>query len=348
VPLLQTPRADLPLRPENLYALDFSGVDASQLLTGDELPSDVAPANKYALVDHNTLAERFAVYEGVRVVSIIDHHDDEKHYLDASPRIIEVPTGSCSSLVTRLIKKEWPEGMTRGVARLLLSAMLIDTSGLKAGGKAEVADREVAPFLVEKAELAEVRIGAVTETQGVGEVKELTKTLEAKKDSVDDLGPRDLLRRDYKEYRFVPSWDVKGTLVVGLSSAPRSIKVIAGEDKKGGRVLGAVCRAWVEEKGLDMFGVLASWKDEKGHHRRQMLWVVRDDQEVKRRLWEGLEGSKELKVERKEGKKYVEGIEEGVGEGLKARVYELGNKHATRKVTAPVIRSIIEGPDNVK
>ncbi|KAH9000558.1 DHH phosphoesterase [Lactarius hatsudake] len=342
VPLLQTPRADISLRAENLYALDFSGVDPSHLLTGDELPTNAAPAEKYALVDHNTLTGRFAAYEGVRVVAIVDHHEDEKHHLDASPRIIEVPTGSCSSLVARLIKKEWPEGMSRAVARLLLSAILIDTGGLKAGGKAEVADREVAPFLLERAELTGV--GVLVDNQGVKGVKELTKTLEAKKDSVDHLGPRDLLRRDYKEYRFVPSWNTKGTLVVGLASVPRGIKAITGGDEKGGGVLGAACVAWLQEKGLDMLGVLTSWKD-KGKHRREMVWVVRDDKEAKERLWKGLEGSEELKVERKKGKKYVDGMESGVGQGLKVRVYEQGNSHATRKVTAPLVRVIVEGPD---
>jgi len=341
VPLLQTPRADIPLRAENLYALDFSGVDPSHLLTGDELPTDAAPAEEYALLDHNTLVGRFAAYERVRVVAIIDHHEDEKHHLDASPRIIEVPTGSCSSLVARLIKKEWPEGMSRAVARLLLSAILIDTGGLKAGGKAEVADREVAPFLLERAELTGASVGTVIGTQGVRGVKELTKILEAKKDGVDHLGPRDLLRRDYKEYRFVPSWNAEGTLVVGLASVPRGIKAITGGDEKGGRLLGAACVAWLQERGLDMLGVLTSWKD-KGKHRREMVWVVRDDKEVKKRLWIGLEGSEELRLERKEGKKYVDGMEEGVGKGLKIRMYEQGNGHATRKVTAPLIRGIIE------
>ena len=335
------PRADISLRAENLYALDFSGVDPSNLLTGDELPTDVAPAEKYALLDHNTLTGRFATYEGVRVVAIIDHHEDEKHHPDASPRTIEVPTGSCSSLVARLIKKEWPEGMGREVARLLLGAILIDTHGLKAGGNAQVADREVAPFLLERAGLTSVSAGTVMDTQGVGAVKELTKTLEAKKDSVDHLGLRDLLRRDYKEYRFVPSWNAESTLVVGLATVPRSIKAIAGGDEKGGKVLGAACVAWLEEKGLDMLGVLTSWKD-NGKRRREMVWVVRDDKEVKKRLWKGLEDSQELRLERKKGKKYVDGMEEGVGKGGKMRMYAQGNGYATRKVTAPLIREIIE------
>ena len=43
VPLLQTPRADIFLGAENLYTLDFSGVDSSHLHTGDGLYANAAP-----------------------------------------------------------------------------------------------------------------------------------------------------------------------------------------------------------------------------------------------------------------------------------------------------------------
>ncbi|KAI0299380.1 hypothetical protein B0F90DRAFT_1728224 [Multifurca ochricompacta] len=329
VPLLQTPHADIYLRTENVYALELSGIDPAHLLTGDELPSNTSPAIKYALLDHNTLAGRFAEDERARVVAIVDHHVDENHHLDASPRIVEVPTGSCSSLVARLIQNEWPEGMSRAIARLLLCAVLIDTGGLKAGGKAEATDRKVAPFLLERAEL--------TDAKGEREL----------------LSPRDLLRRDYKEYRLLPSWDNGGTVLVGLASVPRSIEAITGGDKRGGKELATACAAWLEEKGIDALGVLTSWKEavkqgEKGKHRREMLWFVRNDKEIKHRLWKGLEGSKELELKRKEGEKYIDSMEEVV-EGknvakqqIKMRMYEQGNAKATRKVTAPLVKMIIE------
>ena len=117
VPLLQTPREDISLRTENLYALEFGGVDPAHLLTGDELAPDSPPAVKYALLDHNTVTGRFAADDNACVVAVVDHHVDEGLHLDASPRIVKMPTGSCSSLVARIIQKEWPEGMSRAVAR---------------------------------------------------------------------------------------------------------------------------------------------------------------------------------------------------------------------------------------
>ncbi|KAH9990241.1 hypothetical protein BJV74DRAFT_922084 [Russula compacta] len=327
VPLLQTPREDISLRAENLYALEFGGVDPAHLLTRDELAPDSPPAVKYALLDHNTLSGRFAADENACVVAIVDHHVDEGHHLDASPRIVEVPTGSCSSLVARLIQKEWPEGMSRAVARLLLCAVLSDTSGLKAGGKAEVTDRQVATFLLEKAELAS------ESHERPQEARELTQILAIRKSSVDLFSPRDLLRRDYKEYRFVPAWKAEGTILVGLAS------------------VATAWIAWFKERGLDALGVLTSWKDEekgekKGKHRREMGWIIRNDKELKQHMWKGLEGSKELELERKEGAKYIVGMEEAVGRDLKIRVYAQRNAQATRKVTAPLVKAIIEAPGN--
>jgi exopolyphosphatase len=303
---------------------------------------------KYALLDHNILTGRFAVAKDVRVVAIVDHHEDEQHHLDASPRLVEVPTGSCSSLIARLIQQEWPEGMSREIARLLLCAVLSDTNGLKPGGKAEVADREVAPFLLEKADLGSASESPIEDVHNVKEAKELTQILAIRKSSVEQLSPRDLLRRDYKEYRFVPSWNAEGTVLVGLATVPRGIKAITGGNKDGGRELAAACIAWLQERGLDALGVLTSWKDEgkggkNGKHRREMVWVVRGgEKELENRLWKGLEGSKELELERKEGGKHVAGLEEAGGEDLKIRMYEQGNTHATRKVTAPLVKTIIE------
>jgi exopolyphosphatase len=293
-------------------------------------------------LDHNALTGRFAEHEDARVVAILDHHADERHHPEASPRIVELPTGSCSSLIGQLIQKEWDAGMSRPVARLLLCAVLIDTGGLKAGGKAEVTDRENAPFLLEKAELVSADAGKVVDVHDVKEVKELTQILATRKSSVGLLSPRDLLRRDYKEYRFVPAWTAERSLLMGLASVPRSIKAITGGDQKGRQELATACAAWVKERGLDVLGILTSWNDErkgkkKGKHRREMLWVVRDDEELERRLWKGLEVSAELELERKEG-----GMEETDGGDLKMRKYEQGNGQATRKVIAPLVRAIFE------
>jgi exopolyphosphatase len=347
VPLLQTPRIDLSLRAENLYALELSAIDPAHLLTGDELPSSSPPATKYALLDHNALTGRFAADKNARVVAVVDHHVDERRHLDASPRVVEVPTGSCCSLVARLIQKEWPEGMSREIARMLLCAILSDTNGLKAGGKAEDVDREVAPFLLEKTGLVGTSAGPVGNIHDAKEAQELTQILATRKHGVDSLSPRDLLRRDYKDYQFVPAWNAERVVLVGLASVPRGIEAITEGNKNGGRDLAMACIAWLDERGLDALGMLTSWKAEgkegkKRKHRREMIWVVRGEKELKDRLWKGLESNKELELERREGEEYVGGIEEEGGQAVEIRVYEQRNTQATRKVAAPVVKAIIE------
>ena len=123
VALVQTLRADLYLRPENVLALSTSAIDSSSLLTLDDLPSDrlTTLGASFSLVDHNRLLPMFG---DAPVAAIIDHHADEGFHLDASPRIIKV-VGSCSSLVVEYFESVAP--VPGPLADLLLAAILIDT-----------------------------------------------------------------------------------------------------------------------------------------------------------------------------------------------------------------------------
>ncbi|KAG9046397.1 Exopolyphosphatase [Tulasnella sp. UAMH 9824] len=109
VALVQTPRTDLYLRPENLYALSLAKLDPSNsdLLCIDDIPAS-HPLNssfsKFVLVDHNTLVPAFR--GSGKVVGIIDHHADDKNHLDAEFRDIEM-IGSATSLVAKHFQNEW-------------------------------------------------------------------------------------------------------------------------------------------------------------------------------------------------------------------------------------------------
>ncbi|KAG1908883.1 uncharacterized protein F5891DRAFT_31463 [Suillus fuscotomentosus] len=101
--------------------------------SGDPIPSQVS---QFALVDYDVLDTRHAS-PTARVVAVIDHHEDEGQYKDTSttnPRIVE-PAGSCSSLVTRLYQSSSNLSIPPEMSTLLLSAILIDTRGLKDGAK---------------------------------------------------------------------------------------------------------------------------------------------------------------------------------------------------------------------
>ncbi|EPQ51822.1 DHH phosphoesterase [Gloeophyllum trabeum ATCC 11539] len=379
VPLLQTPHADLHLRPENLHALSLASLDPSALLCLDDVPSPL-PSGKFALVDHNRLNPYFSASPSTaEVVAVVDHHDDEGLYTDtADPRVVQVPTGSCASLVALLYRERVPGAMGADLAVLLLSAIIIDTAGLKEGGKAERADREAAAWLSPLASrVPALRPGTLVHGSDLGagevDVAGLTRVLQERKFDVGGLGTYDLLRRDYKEYSLAPSFPLSASLSpssspgtapvqVGLATVPRGLKSWLPAD----HFFWGECQRWMDARGLGVLGILmtftGSGKKGKRKHKRQQLWIVRRGyEEVGRRLWEGLEGSGELEVVRKGVGKYLEGAKGEEGERGKAemdmegeemekeeregrvRVYKQGNAKATRKAVAPLVRRIIEG-----
>ncbi|KAI0031514.1 hypothetical protein K488DRAFT_37867, partial [Vararia minispora EC-137] len=378
IPLLQTPREDLHLRAENLYALEHAGVKPDILLTGDEMPAPTGES--FALVDHNCLAARFIHISspperdisstsgrtpssplGVesKVTAIIDHHEDEGAHLDADPRIVE-PAGSCSSLVTRLLKAVPDISLPQELAFLLLSAIVIDTHALKDGGKAIAVDHDAANWLIPLAGLESIFPSAFDQSKESGAaraLRELSDMLHSKKSDIEHLSPRDLLRRDYKEYTFTPSWDPSYSLHAGLATVPRGLKgwladlrprssASASASGRAHENFWDACVAYMDLQKLDILGVLTTWRDDsrfggRGRHRREQAWLVRSGSsgnDLQGRLWAGLEGCDKLRLKKKDGKRYTCELE-----GFASRVYEQGDASATRKVTAPLLREIVEG-----
>ncbi|OBZ76768.1 Exopolyphosphatase [Grifola frondosa] len=332
-----TPRRDLHLRVENLHALSLAGLadpaSPDYLLCIDDLPPSARfPSTRFALVDHNRLQPRFQRDNpGARVVAVIDHHQDEGLYRDsAEPRIIVVPTGSCSSLVARLLEENQ-------------------------GGKAEEPDRRAAAFLIplsslsSSADLSSTSPGSVAgEAYDIPGIRDLDTVLQDKKVSVAHLGTLDLLRRDYKEYTMTPSGSSAAPeILVGLSSVPIGFHDWIPRHAD----FWSATERWMAERGLTVLGVLTSFRDTrkpgkngKGKHRREQLYVVRGDEALAERLFGELEENDELKLKRRKFKDYDVADGTGFGGECKSRVWKQKNVDATRKVTAPIVKSIIEGP----
>ncbi|KAF8892961.1 hypothetical protein BD779DRAFT_1669977 [Infundibulicybe gibba] len=226
VALIQTPPADLALRPENTHALSLAGVSdpPSALLTPSTLPA-LHPTTPIALVDHNALGPAFP--RPGNVIAILDHHADEGQHPNASPRI--------------------------EIAALLLSAILLDTGGLKPGGRALDVDRAAASALAAHAGLlSDALTGEIHETPAL---RELTGALEQHKANVAHLTPSQLLRRDYKEYDFVHGG---ATVRVGLASVPLGLSKWAGEG-----ALRAAAETHMQTRSVGVLGVLTSFSKEK-------------------------------------------------------------------------------------
>ncbi|KAJ7099687.1 hypothetical protein C8R44DRAFT_353809 [Mycena epipterygia] len=364
IPLIQTARDDFNLRAENIYALKLAGITdpAQQLLSITEI-QDVKPfpSSSFALVDHNRLGNSFSADNPTaNVVTVIDHHEDEGLYTDsANPRKV-APAGSCSSHVANLYPKETQ--IPKELATLLLSAILIDTGGLRAGGKALQADRDAASYLIPLSTLADSISGLSKDSppnpetlSDIPEVKRLSDDLADKKSDVSHLGAWDLLRRDYKEYTYTLNWHPSAPAIkAGLSTVPVKLKSWGS----GGK-LETEAQRWMAHQGLSVLGVLTSFratskfgKSGKGKHRREMAWFVRDGSEsqtlqlddIAARLWKGLEANEEIRVTKH--KKMSLGNSPDIPPTVRAMVYKQGNAAATRKTAAPLLRALLESSES--
>jgi exopolyphosphatase len=128
----------------------------------------------------------------------------------------------------------------------------------------------------------------------------------------------------------------------------------------------------MEERGLFVLGILTSFRHEKhmsqsgrGKHKRQMLWVIRegadmvepseptndksgeepgrvDVDQLASKLWDGLEGSEVLQLKKRDIEKFGTS-DKDADSAMRIRIYKQGNVNATRKATAPLMKSILQG-----
>ncbi|KAH7915922.1 hypothetical protein BJ138DRAFT_1132325 [Hygrophoropsis aurantiaca] len=379
IPFMQTQRPDFHLRAENMHALSLAGVqqDLEELFCSGDIQDDQGfPSNSFALVDHNVLNSRYSAQnDNASVVAVIDHHEDEGKYQDtADPRII-TPSGSCASLVTQLRPPFLPDGL----ATVLISAIVVDTQGLREGGKVTAVDQDAVAFLLPLSTLASSPSFSIEEMapdilSDIPEIQELADDLNEKKMSVSHLDTRDLLRRDYKEYIYSLPWaSPEISIRTGLSTVPVGFDSWITKDKES---FFSSTETWMAERELAILGILTSFRDQskltkndRPKHKREIMLVIRrgantvldddstgdsttsfDAERLASKVWSELEASDVLQLKRRDFGRYGlrEGGENGstknglFGDSTLARVYKQKNVTATRKQLAPILRDILE------
>ncbi|GAA5863272.1 hypothetical protein JCM3774_000838 [Rhodotorula dairenensis] len=361
VPLFLSHRNDLGLRPENLLALETAQIPVQDLLTVDEIDSsglggDDGP--RFALVDHNVLLDQFrsnrdesstdlSPVDEAKVVSILDHHVDERKHLAADPRVVDL-IGSCASLVTRQYVGSSPitTDVPKPLADLLLSAIAIDTrmKPVADGGKAADVDLQAVQTLLPYSSFFNHTISAALPSPSNGGASTLGSSsattaattaaalealraynsrLSTAKDDVAHLSGHDLLRRDYKEYH------ESASVRYGLSTVPLSLSTwldrFSERGQAGVQAVEALLdevRQWMDERDLALAGVLTSYAHVKksgavGGRRREILVVARGgDQEVEQEgafgtIFAGLERDPVLELEQWKARKTYGGIDRG-------------------------------------
>ena len=371
IPLILTPSSLMRLRPENQLVLRNCRIPLSSLLHLESIPDPKALAGlgaKFALVDHNRLLPAFASAQASAdgsenpVVAIIDHHDDEHQHESAPLRELTVPTGSCASLVTEHFQSTWtsanssPAGQAGSpippeLATLLLSAILIDTAGLKAGGKATTVDNTAASFLYPLSSLsgaASTESASLLAPDGSSGIAQLTSELQKAKYNVSDMSTHDLLLRDYKEYTLPTASSSFPALQVGLSTVPLGLKDWVKRDGGWDALLKGVDEQMAGRK-LDIEGVLTTFENKNGKHRRELLVVlgtgraIGDLSTAKRVLQElehGLEGSTQIELTPWDKNSELFSKQGELDSSARiARVWRQDNAKATRKQVAPLMVS---------
>lgn len=262
IPVVQTPRADLALRPENVLMLRKCGVDMDTLVCADDVPQLGSNA-QVALVDHN---QATGVWANTKVISVIDHHMDQGAHQNAPLRAIVAPerAGSCASVLTALFMPILPKtpAVPPAVADLLLGAILLDTHNFAPhAGKANSVDQAARAFLAPRSSFA------TAAAQNA-----LYDELQAAKSDLSQLSIDQKLRRDYKLMRCdAPN----GVWQIGTASTVEPLEALVSD---GGAPLHDALQALCAQRQLDALVVLAGYFDAANvEHRELLLYTPNHD-----------------------------------------------------------------------
>jgi len=292
-------------RPEFLAAIgpDASGIEPGaavrEIVTAKELKDSGILASSRSgkklsgiLVDWNVLPEPAPDAVGAgdfEVLGCIDHHADENFVpqheqasTEAShPRTIDTAAGSCASLVVQELRRTglWPESSPPTVdaepideqtehqlARLALSAILIDSANLTAKEKTSAVDISSAEFLVAKLS------GSSFDREGF-----FNHIKSAKESGLNFLTVQEVLAKDYKEWGV----DTTGTKL-GIACVVRPLSWLvdkATAEKKDvdrGVALVNELNEFAKSRGVDMLSVMTAFTapETKRFSRELVLWSV--------------------------------------------------------------------------
>ena len=281
VPVVCVPREDFSLRADARWLLESVGVDvdaltfAGEIAFGDASGPIVDDRLRLVLVDHNALASASEYASFASAVDAVgDHHDDEKKY-PATAAAAVVPTGSCATLVSeplvldrsalaahsetaaRVFRETGPPTRLRAGdprAALLLAAVLLDTQNLNASAtRVHARDEAVAPILASLA--------------GTGDPASFHDELKRRRFDQSGLSPRDLLRRDYKQWRFMgdenKAWDV------GVASFGVPLGNMAGD----ARAIRDACESFARERSVDALALMCAFDDEDSRAFRRQFAI---------------------------------------------------------------------------
>ncbi|CCW71297.1 unnamed protein product [Phytomonas sp. Hart1] len=266
VPAINFPLDELPLRMDVYHLFKKIGIDTSLLISviqsttllnheGNYLDlSDILP--NVVLYDHNKLSVSQSFLSN-NVVGIVDHHFDDKLYVNQRNRLRVIETvGSACSLVAELYKKV---DVTVPCPILLLSSIVLDTLNFDPQQqKATPKDREMFEWLS----------SLIPESV---DSDELYERLSKWKKDIFGLSLEQNFRRDHKFFSFEIG-ERGGCLNTGISSIPCSYDEF--KDKYSLEKIASSSYIFLSESKLDAFIVVFAGKKTEVYT-RDIVFIVR-------------------------------------------------------------------------
>ncbi|KAI8969341.1 hypothetical protein BDF20DRAFT_826847 [Mycotypha africana] len=304
VPLVKVPKADLKLRPELEYVMEQVQLDTNSLICLEEITLNPSK-HQLILIDHNVATHPFTA--AFKVVGVVDHHVDEKLYLDAEPRCIDM-VGSCVSLVLNQFSSDlWKDNKV--IAQLALAPLLIDTVNLN--------------WSLNRTTELDVKIHDVLKKF---QPDNYFHNIEKVKSQVDRMSSYDILRRDYKEF-------VVGPYRIGTSAVTWYFDGWAKRDSP--QIIEEAAYSYAQERQLDMEVILTAFdhdREGKGDYRRELAILILNPQ--LQGVKHTIERDEQIQLKRKTG--------EFDGATKSLTFYSQGNLKMSRKQVWPMLKQLIE------
>jgi len=134
LPVINCPRKELCARIDIWHHLNKYEIDFNMLIFIDDLDINHYSKNnllKLAIVDHNIL-DITQQHWGPCVTMIVDHHADEKAYLDQKhDRTITFCGSACSLIIEMIFRDKYEKYLTPEIFNFFLPAVLLDTENFK-------------------------------------------------------------------------------------------------------------------------------------------------------------------------------------------------------------------------
>ncbi|CUM45583.1 uncharacterized protein AC631_03741 [Debaryomyces fabryi] len=355
IPLINISRNDFKLRRDIVTLLNSYSITEDSLyfiedfkrITASDAPIELT------LVDHcNVQGDIFTEYisEGkLEVVGIIDHHQDESVFLNANPRIIH-SNGSCSSLVfnywyDQFSNKDIFYEKNNEVVPLLLGSLLIDTSNMtqKVEGGDVIAFSEYQNILQKNENLLKgLNEYACQSTDNIEKLlKGYYKQIKKAKKDMKGFSFYDILKKDYKQFKFISKSDVSTT--VGFSSIGKSFYWLFSNYSK--EEISETFNKIMKDLNLDLLVMTPSYtRQENDQYAREFGYTFNSKNSRKEILLQLAELAKdELKLNSDTYKlENFDNYLANLANNQEFKVYNQNNLAASRKQIVPVVKNILE------